>query len=95
MAGLPFSVERDKISRYLCNLMLCASCIDNDKEIALIDSLDALLTDAEKGACLDNGLLKHVRYKISRVSCFAEKYGEIVDFLKRYHTMPKDRVPDS
>ena len=64
--------------------MFCASCTDSDKELALIDSIDSLLTEAQDGGRLDMEVLRSVRYKLSRVSCFAEKYGEMVGFLQAY-----------
>lgn len=75
---------KEKIEEFYCRLMICGEGNKNEKELKLIDTLDSLLSMAEAGEQLNEERLGYARYKISRVSCFAEKYADIVDFLEKY-----------
>ncbi|MBL7100652.1 MAG: hypothetical protein ISS23_01715 [Nanoarchaeota archaeon] len=77
----------EKIKGYQIKLIISADSTDNQKELELIDKIDYLLFQAEKGMPLNQDKLSNVRYKISRVSCFSENYGAIIFFLEDYQKL--------
>ncbi|MAG91853.1 hypothetical protein CMO83_04200 [Candidatus Woesearchaeota archaeon] len=79
------SINQERITGFLIQLMILAeNRKHNLKELELIDTLDYLLTQSQEGLSLDQERLGRVRHKVSRVSCFSERYMEMVYFLQDY-----------
>lgn len=77
-----------KINKYFCELMILAKYCENEKEKNLINALDELLSQASKTEPLNDRMLSITAYKLSRVSCFSEKYMHMINFLDEYHKNP-------
>lgn len=72
------------VNQHLCSLALTADATENPKEAKLIDGLMVLLSAAQKEEPLPCLKLAWAGAKVSRVSCFSERYFGIYEQLARY-----------
>lgn len=82
-------MAKDRFSKnlktHICSLMIHQTQQVGEKEHKLIGVLEMMLGRVEDKKPLDPNDVEYVRYKISRTSCFSEKYFAIYRFLSQYH----------
>ena len=74
-------MDHKLIEKYRKDLMFCALGPVSKKEELLISNLEDMLSHLERGEAIPEEQLDRMRYKISRVSCFAEKYYPMYKFI--------------
>ena len=64
--------------------------IPNPKEVGLVNALHALLTKVGEGEPLTLQSLEYCKNKVRKVCCFGLKYGHMVRYLERYHSLHQE-----